>query len=127
MAKKSNTRVKRSPEDVDKLIAEVDRLSTDPDLRKRLSVARACTKVGLQRTVYYFRKRRDDAENVIQAAITNTPVTRSAPKSKSPVIREGLHDRKTTELLMQEYRELENRLNQIKLKIAESVMAKQHD
>lgn len=112
MAKKVK-RTKRDSDEIDKLIAEVDELHN-----KGMSVNRACAKVGLQNTVYYFRKRRDVAE-----AAGATQAT--APTKTGTSFDTSLHERKDTDTLMREYRELEQRMLQIKMAIAEKVMSKQ--
>lgn len=104
---------KRDSKEVDRLIAEVDKLTNHPDPDKRLSVNKACQKVGLQTTVYYFRKRKEDALSKLTPGHT---VNVSAVQSRRN------SDNKDTAALMAEARELEDKLNQIKLKIAESVM-----
>lgn len=100
-------RTKRDSTQVDKLMSEVDKLHS-----KGMSVNKACQQVGIQPTVYYFRKRKD------VALAKNDDVAQSIGKSTL-----ALHEHKDLESLTREYRELENRLNAIKLKIAEKVMS----
>lgn len=103
-------RTKRDSSQVDKLVAEVDRLHANG-----MSVNKACAKVGIQNTVYYFRKRKDTAEAKLQSGTSSDTMSFST----------GLHEHKDLATLTQEYRELENRLNAIKMQIAEKVMSKE--
>lgn len=106
---------KRDSATIDALIDEVDSLVNHPDRRKQLSVKKACAKVGLQTTVYYYRKRQDD--------VLNAPGLDNVPVSVSRVTRTELREHKTTDDLLREYREVEARLNSLKLMIAEKVMS----
>jgi len=94
MAKK----VKRDSNEVESLVAN------------GMSVNKACAKAGLQNTVYYFRKRKDQAleRQKEYLSINNT---------HKMAISDDIND------LMQEYRSTEERLSQIKMKIGESFMS----
>ncbi len=105
-------KAKRDSSQVDKLIAEVEKLHRTTGL----SINKACQKLGLQPTVYYFRKRKDEAMNKLESISSN-----SAPVSKSV---KGLHEHRDIDELTREYRELEARLQCIKMQIAEKVMSK---
>lgn len=94
---------KRESKEVDKLVAEVDRLHANG-----MSINRACAQVGIQNTVYYFRKRRDNALAI------NT--------KKESSMNEIFSDRDLNDL-MREYRELEERLQAIKMAIADKVVS----
>jgi hypothetical protein len=107
---------KRDSQEVDKLIAEAEKWINHPDPAKRLSVNKACAKVGLQTTVYYFRKRKDEALSKTKLGPGTNPVDVSREVNKKLV------DNIDTASLMAEARELEDRLNQIKIRIAESMM-----
>lgn len=103
-------RTKRDSGQVDKLVAEVDRLHANG-----MSVNKACAKVGIQNTVYYFRKRKDQAEAKLQTGTSSNAMS----------FAKELHEHKDLATLTQEYKELENRLNSIKLQIAEKFMSKE--
>lgn len=100
---------KRFSDEVDKLINQVNKLVNDG-----MSVNKACQKVGLQPTVYYFRKRKDDALKL------KSNVTSSS--SSSPAMFNASGTNKSTQKLIEEARELEDRLREIKERILESVM-----
>lgn len=118
-------RTKRDSAQVDKLIAQVDKLHNNG---KGMSINAACKEVGLQNTVYYFRKRKDEA-----LAKSGLPVDtkreyhfqkRKEEASGARSNASELHEHKDIDSLTREYRELENRMNAIKLAIAEKVMSK---
>lgn len=101
-------RVKKGSNEIDKLIAEVDRLHAGG-----MSVNKACAKVGLQNTVYYFRKRKDAAVGLLPAASLKSTVS------------VDIYDHKDFEELKKEARELEARLNSIKLALANKMLSKE--
>lgn len=113
-------RIKRNSEEVDKLIAEVDRLA-----KNGMSVNKACTKVGLQTTVYYFRKRKVQAEaqELAERAAYSSQRPSQVPNRAPLKEMSSLYESKDLASLTQEYRELENRMNALKLEIAEKVMS----
>ena len=110
----SSRNTKRDSNQVDKLMARIDRLVAD----ENYSINRACAEVGVQPTVYYYRKRKD-----VAIAQGNAPVPNITP-IKSQVARfDALHLKdKDIADLKKEYDELEDRLQAIKNKIAEKVM-----
>lgn len=100
------SRRKRETHEVDRLIQKVDQLHSEG-----MSVNKACQKVGLQTTVYYYRKRKDEALNKQEPTVhqASAPVT---PK----------YSNKNNDELVAEARELERRLHEIKARIAENVI-----
>ena len=110
----SSRNTKRDSNQIDKLMAKVDKLVTD----QNYSVNRACAEVGIQATVYYYRKRKD-----IATAQGNAPVPNIMPVNSQTARFDASHlGDKGIEALKKEYFDLENRLQAIKIKIAEKVM-----
>lgn len=98
---------RREPHEVDKLIAEVDRLHK----QKSMSIKKACAQVGLQTTVYYWRKRKAEAENKLPTHPSSIPTNQYTNTTSS--------NGKNRDELIRELRELEARATAIKLKLAE--------
>ncbi len=109
-------RGKKGSVEIDRLIAEVDKLNAGG-----LSINKACAKIGLQPTVYYFRKRKDEA---LANAKEVLPSNYSSNNAKSLSTTE-LHDHKDFDALKKEARELEMRLNSIKLALANKMLSKE--
>lgn len=127
----ANKKGRRDSHEVDALIAEVERLSTEPDPKKRLSVLAACKKVKLEPSVYYFRKRKEEAiankERPREREYYFAQKKREAlQKADQAEVMPDLHtvdlNNKDTKALMVVAKELEDRLKEVKLKIAESMM-----
>lgn len=104
---------KRVSEEVDKLIAEVDKLTSHPDFRKRLSVNRACQEVGLQPTVYYFRKRKEDA-------MSKLPNTTPTINVSSAINNSNKNSNRNKNEIIAEIRRLEEQLLQLKIQYADA-------
>jgi transposase-like protein len=93
---------RRVSHEVDKLIEKVDKLHRE----KGMSIKKACAEVGLQTTVYYWRKRKENLEIKLPSfPSSNTNIPSSISKNRDELIRE--------------LRELENRINAIKAMLAE--------
>lgn len=110
---------KKESHEVDALVEKVDELANHPDSRKRMSVVKACAKVGLQPTVYYFRKRKEKA--------TKPSMNVSSMKNRDKIL-EAVYENNNTKTgtntreLLEEAKELKKRLEDIKMQIAESMI-----
>jgi transposase-like protein len=113
-AKLNAKKEKRDSKQIDKLIAEVDRLHTQEDY----SVNRACQEVGIQPTVYYFRKRRD-------STLAKPHHSNGNGNGNGHVTTIPAYDSKNLDVksLKEEARQLEQRLQSIKNRIADAVLA----
>jgi hypothetical protein len=111
MAKKVTKVYKRDSDEIDKLIAQVEKLKKE----KKMSVNAACKQVGLQTTVYYFRKRKEDALKKLEEAPTAPPSRASLMVSKDqpPPLPADI------QALKDEYIQTQERLRNIESRIAE--------
>lgn len=106
--------VKRESHEVDKLVAEVDKLNANG-----MSINKACQKVGLQNTVYYFRKRKEAANEQVQRHGGPTPKSASIVVSRTSVnAPSGSLDE-----LRKEYSKTKEYLRNLEQKIAETVIS----
>jgi hypothetical protein len=129
-----NTTYKRDSHEIDKLYNEVEKLVNHPDPLKKLSVNAACKKVGLQPTVYYFRKRKEEAlaglpkKPPVSAGGISYRKKQDNPQPQQPANNaystrsssgQNLKDHNE---LIKELRELESKINDIKIQIAENML-----
>lgn len=113
---------KRTMEEINELIAQVDDLVNHPNPRKRMSVRAACEKVGLQTTVYYFRKRKEKAlEEKLPAKAPSKP----APKTRTADLHDYGHkeySNKDATSLVAEIKDLEERIRQAKNQLVQAML-----
>lgn len=104
---------KRDSNEVDKLYAKVEDLVNN----KGWSINKACKEVGLQNTVYYFRKRKEKAIEDMQQ--------HSKPQQRGSIaVRKSSVENVPSDLeeLKREYTQTKERLEALKEKILEATL-----
>lgn len=107
----ANKGSRKSKEEVDKQVAKVDELHT----KKGYSINAACKEVGLQNTVYYWRKRKEALQE---------PVTHGGPQRSSIAVkRTAKPDYGSLDELKREYAKTKEHLDLLKERIIQAAIS----